>query len=682
MQVPKARKISYTHVKHDHHREDPYHWLSQRDHDDVIAYLEEENAFYERETAHTKGLQEQIFNEIKGRLDEDDESVPYFFNGYWYQKRMREGKSYPIYIRRKGSLEAKEEILFDVNQLAEGHDYYHLTGMNISPDNRRATFSVDTVGRRQYKLFHKDLKTDEIKDTGIDNVTGRAVWAADNETLFYTRKDPTTLRSYRVYRKTLAPRGGKEKLVYEEHDERFNVGIGKSKSQRFLYISCSSSTTDEIQYLEADRPKSEFKVFATREKGREYAISHHGDDFYILTNADGAKNFKVDKCPVGATSKENWKEVIPHRQDVLLEGLDIFNEFLVVSDRFNGLNRIRIISEQHDLDYFIRFDNEAYTAFTAMNLHFDTDQLIYQYTSLTTPPSTVRFNMQTREKTVLKQQRVLDDSFNPEDYTAVREWATAEDGTKIPISLVYKTDLKKENGNPLLQYGYGSYGATIDPYFSISRLSLLDRGFVFAIAHVRGGEYLGREWYEQGKMLQKNNTFTDFIACTEHLIAKSYSDPSQTYASGGSAGGLLMGAVMNMAPHLYRGVLAAVPFVDVVTTMLDESIPLTTGEYDEWGNPNDREYYEYMLKYSPYDNVQNQDYPAVFVTTGYHDSQVQYWEPAKWVARLRERNTSDHPIYFHTDMKSGHSGSSDRYKAIREVAKDFAFLLDCQGIKG
>ena len=618
---------------------------------------------------------------MKGRIKEDDESVPYKLNGYWYITRFEKGYDYPVYSRKKETLEADEEVMFNVNEMAKDFEYYSLGGLNVSPDNTMVAFGTDTVSRRQYTIRIKNLETGEIYDENIENTTGGSTWANDNKTLYYTKKDPQTLRSFRIYKHILGTDPETDELVYEEEDETFNSYVYKSKSREYIIIGSHSTLTTEYRILDANTPDKEFKIFQPRERGLEYSIAHYKDDFYIVTNKDDATNFKLMKTPLGQTEKEHWEDVIPHRKDFLLEDIDIFQKYLVVSERTNGLNKIRIIEWEGNKEYYIPFDNETYTAYTSINPDFNTDLLRYTYNSLTTPTSVVEYDMKTGDKTILKEQEVLGGNFDKDNYTSERIWATAKDGTSIPVSLVYKKGLQKDQKNPLLQYAYGSYGSTIDPYFSTVRLSLLDRGFIYAIAHIRGGEYLGREWYENGKLFQKKNTFTDFIDVSEFLIQENYTSSNQLYAMGGSAGGLLMGAVVNMAPNLYNGVIAAVPFVDVITTMLDDSIPLTTGEYDEWGNPNEKSYYDYMKSYSPYDNVVKQDYPNMLITTGLHDSQVQYWEPAKWIAKLREYKTDQNVLLLHTNMDAGHGGASGRFEALKEVAEEYAFLLDLEGIK-
>lgn len=680
IQPPVAEKIPVKLEKHGDIRIDDYYWMNERENPKVIAYLEAENAYNDSMTSHTKELQKVLFEEMKGRIKEDDQSVPYKYNGYWYITRYETGKDYPVYTRKKETLDAPEEILFDCNKMAEGHAYFNLTGLNVSPDNKLVAFGIDTVSRRKYTIQVKNLETGELLPLKIENTTGGSVWAADNKTLFYTRKDEQTLRSDKVYRHVLGTDISKDVLVYHEKDETFNAFVYKEKSQKYIVFGSGSTLTTEYSFIPADKPETSLQVFQPRIRGLEYSISHYGDSFYILTNADGATNFKLMKAPVNATTKENWVEVIPHRENVLLEDIEIFKEFLVINERDNGLNKIQVRRWDGKESYYLPFDNETYTAYISVNPDFDTHLLRYGYNSLTTPTSTIDFDMVTKQKEVKKEQEVLGGKFDKNNYASERVWATARDGVKVPISMVYKKGMQKNGKNPMLLYGYGSYGATIDPSFSTTRLSLLDRGFIFAIVHVRGGEYLGRQWYENGKLLNKKNTFTDFIDATKYLISEKYSSPEHTYAMGGSAGGLLMGAVINMAPELYNGVIAAVPFVDVVTTMLDDSIPLTTGEYDEWGNPNKKEYYDYMKSYSPYDNVTAQKYPNLLVTTGLHDSQVQYWEPAKWVAKLRELKTGDNKILFHTNMEAGHGGASGRFEALKEVAEEYAFLLDLEGI--
>ena len=679
--APVAKILPKQLKKHNQVRTDNYFWLNDRENPEVIDYLNQENAYYDAMTAHTKDFQKALFEEMKGRIKEDDQSVPYLYNGYYYITRYEKGQDYPIYSRKKGSLDAKEEILFDCNELAKGHTFFQLGGLSVSPDNRFASFGVDTVGRRIYTIQIKNLETNEVLSDVIENATGGSVWANDNHTLFYTRQDKVTLRANQIFKHKLGTTADKDVLVYEEKDDTFNVSVGKEKSKKYIVIGAESTLTTEYRILNSDTPDAEFKVFQPRVRGLEYSISHFGDSFYILTNKDKATNFKLMKTPENATEKKHWKEVLAHREDVLIEDIEIFSNYLVVEERSNGLNHIRIMPWSGEGEYYLPFGSETYNAYTTTNVDFDTDILRYSYQSLATPSSVIDFNMKTKEKEIKKEQAVLGGQFDKNNYVEERVWATAKDGVKVPISLVYRKDLKKDGNNPLLQYAYGSYGVTMEPYFSTTRLSLLDRGFIYAIAHIRGGEDLGRQWYEDGKLLKKKNTFTDFIDCSQFLIQEKYTSPAHLYAEGGSAGGLLMGAVVNMAPELYHGVIAQVPFVDVITTMLDDSIPLTTGEYDEWGNPNNKKYYDYMLSYSPYDNVKEQVYPNLFVSTGLHDSQVQYWEPAKWVAKLRTHKKGNTNLYLHTNMDAGHGGASGRFEALKELAKEFAFLLDLEEIK-
>jgi oligopeptidase B len=667
--------------KHQDVRTDNYYWLNDRENPEVIDYLKKENAYYNEMTSHTKDFQKALFQEMKARIKEDDESVPYLLNGYFYINRFEKGQDYPIYSRKKGNLQAPEEIMFNCNEMAKGHAYFQLGGVSVSPDNQYATFAVDTVSRRIYTIQIKNLITGEILADKIENVTGSSTWANDNKTIFYSKQDPKTLRSDKIFKHVLGTNVAEDKLVYHEKDDTFNVFVYKEKSKKYLVIGSSSTLTSEYQFLNANTPDETFKMFQARVRGLEYSISHFGDSFYVLTNKDKATNFKLMKTPETDTAKENWKDVIAHREDVLLEDIEIFRDYLVVEERANGLTKLRIMPWNGNGEYYLPFDSETYSAFTSTNVDFDTEILRYGYQSLTTPSSIIDFNMKTKTKEVKKEQQVLGGKFDKNNYEEKRVWATAGDGTKVPISIIHRKGIKLDGKNPLLQYAYGSYGYSMDCTFSSTRLSLLDRGFIFAIAHVRGGEDLGRPWYENGKLLKKKNTFTDFIDCSKYLIAKKYTSSKHLYAEGGSAGGLLMGAIVNMAPELYHGVIAQVPFVDVITTMLDDSIPLTTGEYDEWGNPNEKESYDYMKSYSPYDNVKAQKYPNMFVTTGLHDSQVQYWEPAKWVALLRTVKTDKNLLYLDTNMEAGHGGASGRFEALKEVAKEFSFLLDLEGIK-
>ena len=679
--IPIAKIIPKTLEKHGDKRIDNYYWLNDRENPEVIDYLNKENDYYNKMTASTKNFQKDLFAEMKSRIKEDDQSVPYFYNGYFYITRVEKDKDYPIYARKKETLSAKEEILFDCNELAKGKSFFQLNNLAISPNNKFAAFSVDFVGRRIYTIQIKNLETGEILSDKIENAEGSAVWANDDKTLFYTTQDKVTLRSDKIFKHVLGTDSKNDELVYEEKDETFNVDISKTKSRKYLIIESGSTLTTEYQTLLADNPNDKFRIFQKRKRGLEYSIEHFEDSFYVLTNLDKATNFKLMKTPENATSKENWKDLIPHRQDVLLEDIEIFKNYLVIKERNNGLTKIRIKPWIGQNEFYLPFESETYTAYTTSNVDFDTDILRYGYQSLTTPSSIIDFDMKTKTKTVLKEQEVLGKKFDKNNYTEERIWATATDGVKIPISIVYKNGMVKNGKNPLLQYAYGSYGYSMDDTFSTSRLTLLDRGFIFAIAHIRGGEELGRTWYEDGKLMKKKNTFTDFIDCSKFLIAQKFTSSQHLYAEGGSAGGLLMGAIVNMAPQLYNGIIAQVPFVDVITTMLDDSIPLTTGEYDEWGNPNKKNAYLYMKSYSPYDNVVPQKYPNMYVSTGLHDSQVQYWEPAKWVAKLRATKTDDNILYLDTNMEAGHGGASGRFEALKELAKEFSFLLELEKIK-
>lgn len=677
---PKARKQPMELIAHNDIRIDDYFWLNDRENPEVIDYLNRENEYYQQKTKHTEAFQKSLFEEMKSRIKEDDASVPYKYNGYWYIVKYEKGQDYPIYFRRKNTLDAKDELLFDCNEMAKGHRYFKLSGISISPDNNLAAFGIDTVSRRQYTIHFKNLVTGELFSDKIENTTGSATWANDNKTLFYTQKNAQTLRSEKIFKHKLGQKTNEDKLIFHETDDTYGVQVYKTKSRKYVIIASFSTLTTEYQFLNATTPDDDFSMFQSRTIGLEYSISHFDDMFYIISNGENATNFKLLKTPEHQTSKSNWEEVIPHRDDVLLEGIDIFKEYLVVSERKNGLNRIRILRWDNTDDYYLSFNNETYTAYTGTNVDFNTTVLRYGYNGMTTPASIIDFDMKTKVKTIMKEQEVLGGAFQKENYVSERIWAHAHDGAKIPISLVYHVNTTKSRETPILLYAYGSYGSTVDPYFSTIRLSLLDRGFVFAIAHVRGGEYLGRPWYDNGKLLLKKNTFTDFIDCSKYLVEKGYTSPKHLYAMGGSAGGLLMGVVANEAPTLYNGIVAQVPFVDVVTTMLDESIPLTTGEYDEWGNPNDKIYYDYMKSYSPYDNVKPQSYPNMLITTGLHDSQVQYWEPAKWVAKLRELKKDENELLLHTNMETGHGGASGRFESLKEDAEEYAFLLDLEGI--
>ncbi len=642
---------------------------------EVIDYLDAENAYYDDVTAYSKNFEEKLFEEMKGRIKEDDASVPYKNNGYYYITRYEKGMQYPIYSRKRETLDTEEQILFNVNDMAKEYDYYQLGGLNVSPDNKLAVFATDTVSRRQYFLRIKNLETGNIYTDIIDNTTGGSVWANDNKTIFYTKKDPITLRSEKIFRHVLGTPTSEDVEVYHEKDETFGVYVTKSKSKKYIIIGSYSTISTEAQFLNADNPTGSLQMIQPRERDLEYSVSHFGDHFYILTNKDEATNFKLMKTPVSAPTKNNWVDVIPHREDTLLEDFSIFKEYLVLEERTDGLSKVRIKRWDAKEDYYLPFNEETYSVGVYSNPDFDTNTLRYSYNSFTTPASVIDFNMADKSKEVKKEQEVLGGKFDKNNYKSERVWATARDGKKVAISLVYHKDTQLTSQTPLLQYAYGSYGYTIPDGFSTTRLSLLDRGFVYALAHIRGSQYLGRDWYEDGKMLHKKNTFTDFVDCSKFLIDNNYTSPKHSYAMGGSAGGLLMGAVVNMNPELYNGIIAAVPFVDVVSTMIDDSIPLTTGEYDEWGNPNNKEYYDYIKSYSPYDQVSSKAYPNMLVTTGFHDSQVQYWEPAKWVAKLRDLKTDNNILLLHTNMEAGHGGASGRFDALKETAKDYTFFL-------
>ncbi|GMU87754.1 MAG: oligopeptidase B [Ignavibacteriales bacterium] len=672
-QPPAAKKVKKELTTHGHTRIDNYYWLNKREDPEVISYLEAENIYTAGMLQHTRELQEKLFEEMKGRMKQNDKSVPYRLRGFIYYTRFEEGKEYPLYCRRALHEGAPEVIMLDVNELSEGYSYYQVGAVQISPDNNIAAYGVDTLSRRIYSIKFKNLSTGEHYTHEIPNTTGSVAWADDNTTVFYTVKD-STLRPYRIYRHRLGEDASKDELIYEETDPTFNSWVYRAASGKFIIIASNSTVSNEYRILSADKSDGAFKIFEPRQRGHEYSIASAGDKFYIISNLD-AKNFRLLETPADKTEKAHWKEKVAHRSDVFLEGMTPFDDYLVLEERKSGLIGIRVMNLKENKEHYINFGEETYTAWSSTNPEPRSELFRYGYSSLTTPASVYDYNMKTGEKTLLKQDEVVG-GFSSEDYLAERIYAKAEDGKTIPVSLVYRKGTKKDGTAPLLLYGYGSYGISTDPYFNAARLSLLDRGFIYAIAHIRGGQELGREWYDDGKLLRKMNTFTDFIACGEYLVQKNYTSKKKMFASGGSAGGLLMGAVVNMAPDLFQGVIAAVPFVDVVTTMLDASIPLTTGEYDEWGNPEVKEYYDYMLTYSPYDNVEKKSYPNMLVLTGLHDSQVQYWEPAKWVAKLREMKTNNNLLLLDTDMEAGHSGTSGRFKRFKKTALEYAFLLE------
>ena len=674
LKEPIAEKIEKKLSIHGDTRIDEYYWLNQRGDKKVIDYLNAENSYRDLYMKDYKGLEEELFQEIKSRIKEDDSSVPYLDNGYYYYTRYEKGKQYPIYCRKKGSLEAKEEVLIDANIMSEGYDYFRVGDIEISPDDKIMAYSIDTLSRRIYTIYFMNLETREIHKENIKNTSGSITWANNSKTLFYNLKDVETLRTDRVMMHNLNS-NNTDKEIFFEDDETFSVYSYKTKNDKYIIIGSSSTLSQEFRYVSADSPNKDFKIFQKRINGLEYSIDHFNEKWFIRTNKDKATNFKLMICDENKTNKENWKDYISHRQDVLLEDIDLFNNHLVITERKTGLRRIEIRPWKGGNSHYIEFEDEAYSLYSSTNLETNTNKFRYSYSSMTTPNSVIEYDMNSREKIILKETEVLGGKFDKNNYVSLRVWAPARDGKKIPISLVYRKDMYKNGENPLLLYGYGSYGITNNASFSSVRLSLLDRGFVYAIAHIRGSQYLGREWYDDGKMFKKKNTFYDFIDSGKFLIKEGYSNDEKLFAMGGSAGGLLMGAVVNMEPKLFRGIVAGVPFVDVITTMLDEDIPLTTFEYDEWGNPNNKDSYDYMLSYSPYDQVEEKEYPAIFITTGYHDSQVQYFEPAKWIARLRDRRTNNEPLLMYCNMDAGHGGASGRFEAYKETAMEYAFFI-------
>jgi oligopeptidase B len=660
-------------------RTDNYYWLNERENPQVLDYLKNENAYADQQMASVKPLEERLFTEMKGRIKEQDASVPYRDHGYYYYTRYETGGEYPLYCRKEGSLTAAEEIMLNGNEMGQGKAYFAIGGYEVSDDNQTLAYGVDEVSRRLYTLHFKNLKTGELYPEKIANTAGSAVWAADNKTVFYAKKDVGTLLAYQVYRHTLGTDPSRDVLVYEEKDNTFGVNIARSKSRRYVGITLHSSLSSEYRYLDASKPTGEFKVFLKREPDHLYEVQDANGEFYVLTNWE-APNFRVMATPLTNTNKAQWEDVIPQREDVFIEQMELFKGYLVLNERAEGLRELRVINLATEIGQVIPFRETAYTTFIGANPEFDTPVLRLTYTSFTTPTSTYDYNMATEKLTLLKEQPVLG-GFVKTDYVTERVFVTARDGKQIPMTIVYKKGFKKDGSGPLLQYAYGSYGLSMDPTFSAARLSLLNRGFAYALCNIRGGQELGRQWFEDGRMLHKKNSFTDFIDCSLYLIKEKYTAPAKLFAQGGSAGGLLMGAVVNMRPDLYKGVIAAVPFVDVVTTMSDASIPLTTGEYDQWGNPAEKKYYDYMLSYSPYDNVKPQRYPNMLVLTGLHDSQVQYFEPAKWVAKLRATKTDNNLLLLHTDMEAGHGGASGRFKALHDVARQYAFLFLLLGQK-
>lgn len=677
LEAPKATKIEKVFNEHGQTRIDNYYWLNQREDTAVLNYLNAENDYQDKVMAHTNAFQEKLFDEIVGRIKKDDSSVPTYKNGYWYYVKYVKGGEYPVYCRKEGNLDAEEQIMLDGNEMAKGHTFFALAGTSVSPDNKILVYGIDTVSRRKYTLHFKNLETGETLDENIPITSGRATWANDNKTIFFATKDEETLRTDRIHRYQVGSPDSKEQVYYEA-DNTFSIGVGKTLSGKYLAIASYSTLSSEYRILAADNPQGEFQIFAEREEDHLYDIVHHEDQFYILSNK-GAKNFKIMSTSEDATASENWQEVISHRPETLVEGITTFKNYMVIEERTNALNQIRIINFTNNEEYYIQFDEQAYMAYTTGNREYNATTLRFGYQSMTTPASTYDYNMDSKERELKKQQEVIGD-FDPANYVTERVFATARDGAQVPMTMVYRKGMKKDGSNPALLYAYGSYGSTMDPYFSSVRLSLLDRGFVYAVAHVRGGQMMGREWYEDGKMFNKKNTFYDFIDCGKFLVEEGYAAKDELFAMGGSAGGLLMGVIVNVDPDLFKGVVAAVPFVDVVTTMLDESIPLTSSEWDEWGNPNIKEQYEYMLSYSPYDNVEAKNYPNLLVTAGLHDSQVQYFEPAKWVAKLRELKTDNNILVFKTNMEAGHGGASGRFERYKITALEYAFMLDLAGV--
>jgi len=670
---PTPRIAPHEMTIHGQTRVDNYYWLRERENPEVIAYLEAENAYTEAMLAGSAALRDTLLAEMKGRIKQDDSTAPYELNGWWYSVRFVEGGEYPLWCRRPGGPDGAEEVMFDGNAMAVGLDYFSLGAVEVSPDSRLAVYGVDTVGRRFYTLRVKELATGRVLDDVIPDVTGNVTWALDNRTLFYAKQDPATLRSWQIWRHELGTPVADDALVFQEDDETFECEVMRSKSDRYLMIASSQTLSDEWRVLEADNPTGAFRVFQPRRRDLEYGIEHQGDRFLVRTNLD-ARNFRLMECPLDRTGEADWRDVVPHRDDVLLEQFEVFTNWLVLAERYDGLTHLRVVPVAGGPDHTLAFADPTWSVGGEANPEMDTDALRYRYASLTTPSTVYAFDMRSHVQSLLKRQEVLG-GFDPANYEAEYLHVTARDGTQVPVSLVQRKGTPRDGSAPLLLYGYGSYGYSQDARFNSAALSLLDRGFVYAIAHVRGGQEMGRQWYEDGKLLKKMNTFTDFIDCGRALVDRRYTSPDRLFAMGGSAGGLLMGVIVNQAPELWRGVIAQVPFVDVVTTMLDASIPLTTGEYDEWGNPNDRTYYEAMLAYSPYDQVEARAYPAMLVTTGLHDSQVQYWEPAKWVAKLRALKTDANPLLLRTNMDAGHGGRSGRFRSLEETALGFAFML-------
>lgn len=669
---PKAAQRPYPITMHGDTRVDNYYWLrdDERSDPDVLAYLRAENAFTDAALSPHQTLRETLYREMVARIPQQEHSVPYIKRGYRYQTRYEAGNEYALHVRQPAWADHNWEVLLDGNQRAAESEFYTLGAFEVSPDNNTLAVAEDFLSRRQYDIRFKQLQSDLWSEAVLTNTSGSFEWANDSTTLYYVRKHPQTLLPYQVYRHRLGSDPSEDRLIYEELDDTFYISLEKTVSERYILIHLNSTTTSEVLLLDADRPDAEAQIFIPRRKDHEYGLDHYQGSFYLRSNKDG-KNFGLYRTQ--ESSEQHWQPLVAPREDVMLEGFCLFRDWLVVEERFQGLTRLRQIHRTRGDEREIVFDDPAYVTWLAYNPDPETALLRYGYSSMTTPSSLYELDMDSGARELLKQQAI--NNFSAGDYRSERLWVAGRDGTEIPVSLVYRKDCFRHGTNPLLVYGYGSYGSSIDPSFSSSRLSLLDRGFVYAIAHIRGGGELGQQWYEDGKLLKKNNTFNDFIDVTQALIAQGYADAQKVYAMGGSAGGLLMGAVLNQAPQLFHGLVAQVPFVDVVTTMLDESIPLTTGEYDEWGNPGEKSYYDCMLRYSPYDRVCAQDYPHLFVTTGLHDSQVQYWEPAKWVAKLRAMKTDTHQLLLYTDMDAGHGGKSGRFKAYEDIAMEFVFIL-------
>jgi len=657
-------------------RVDDYFWLRERENPEVIAYLDAENVYADSVLADSSGLQERLVDEMAGRMQQEDISAPYKYGEYFYYYRYEEGQEYAIYARRKGSLDADEEVLLDVNVEAGDAPYFSVSGFRVSPDHTMAGYAVDTVGRRLYDVHFIDLETGEKLPDVIESTTSNYRWAADSQTIFYTKQHPETLRWEKIFRFALG--SSEHKLIYEELDETFSVYLYGSISRQYIYIYSTSTLSSEVRYLATDAPYDEPKLFLPREAEHEYYVTDGSDRFYVMSN-DGATNFQLFEVAPNDTAKDVWSSVLPHRDDVLIEDVEVLKEHIIVSSRKAGLTQLEVIERDSGEMHVTDVGEDVYVAYSGNNYEYDSTVFRYNYESLTTPDSVYDYDLVARERELIKEKEVVG-GFNRNDYIAERLWATARDGARVPVSLVYRKGIELDGQNPLFQYAYGSYGSSIDPYFSTNRLSLLDRGFIYAIAHIRGGAELGREWYYEGRQLKKMNTFTDFIDVSKFLVDEGYTSPQHLYAYGGSAGGLLMGAITNMAPEMYNGVTADVPFVDVVTTMLDDSIPLTSGEWDEWGDPRKKEFYDYMLSYSPYDQIKQQDYPNLLVVTSLHDSQVQYWEPAKWVAKLRDHKTDDNLLLLKTDMQAGHSGKTGRFRRLEDTALVYTFVLQLEGI--